>query len=302
MKTQFPKGVITAALTPMREDLSADLDKLVRHCQWLIDRGSNGLAILGTTGEAASFSLQEKIDLLQGIANSSLPLSSTMVGTGHSAFTDTIALTKEALSLGMRHVLLLPPFYYKQVDDKGLEKYFDVVLEKINDPDLRIYLYHIPQLTGISFSISLIEQLIKKYPEQIVGMKDSGGDFTHMQLICHEFPNFLLYAGTEKFLWPTLQAGGSGCISATANVTSAEAAAVFQSWLTSDQEGEKKQERLSQIRTAFEGQPFAAVLKQYLAMHQKDMNWLNIRPPNNWIPESSLLGVLTRLAELNFTI
>jgi 4-hydroxy-tetrahydrodipicolinate synthase len=298
--TTFPSGVISAPLTPLNSDLSIDLDHMIDHCNWLLAQGAAGLAILGTTGEANSFSLKERMDFLESIAKSSLPTEKLLVGTGNCSTPETVELTRHALNLEMSNILMLPPFYYKQIDDNGLTAYFDRVIDGISADHLRIYLYHIPQMSGIGFSVPFVKQIVEKHPKTIVGMKDSGGDFLHMKNICTSIPGFRLYAGTEKYLLDVMRIGGVGCISATANVTVALAAQVYDKWQT--EEADELQEYLTQIRSSFEGLPFTAVLKQYLADVRKDSRWFNIRPPNYLIDPALLVELKNKLAKLSFTI
>ncbi len=290
----LPKGVYVAALTPMNQDLDVDNELLVKHCKSLLDRGAQGLAILGTTGEANSFSIRERKQILEVLKNSGVPADLLMVGTGCCSAIDTIDLSKHALDLGVKNILLLPPFYYKQINDAGLFDYFKMVINKIADPDLQIYLYHFPKMTGVSFSMDLVDKLISLYPKNIVGMKDSSGDVNHMRDICSQFPGFRLFAGTERYLLQVLQMGGAGCISATANVTIKDCVALYDMW-PSKNAGEL-QEQLSKQRDKFEGMPFVGILKQYIAHTTENHQWLNLRPPNSLVNQASLEYVL---AELN---
>lgn len=297
----FPSGVISATLSPLGSDLSVDVPKLIKHCQWLLDNGSAGIAMLGTTGEANSFDLSERMSLLEDVARSGLPLEKIMVGTGCTAYTDTVKLTQHAVDLGMPNILLLPPYYYKQVNDEGLHDYFELVINQINRDALQIYLYHFPKMSGINFSVDFIAELVQKYPDSIVGMKDSSGDVDNMLKVCRRLPGFRLYAGTERYLLDVLRAGGAGCISATANVTIRKAAHVYRAWLENG-EAHKLQDELNSIRGAFEGLPFSATLKQYLAHVRQDSDWMNIRPPNSLVTDDKIQSLIRGLEELDFSL
>lgn len=294
----LPNGVYTAGLTPMKEDLSVDYDTLIAHCHILLNSGSDGLALLGTTGEANSFTVKERFEFISVIAESDLPANRIMVGTGCCAYNDTIALTKHAVRSGFGGILMLPPFYYKQVDDRGLAKYFDLVINGVNDDRLRIFLYHIPKMSGIYFSPTLVERLIAEYPGVVVGMKDSSGDWEHMQFVLKSIPGFKLFAGTERLLLPTLRAGGAGCISATANVTIGLAAEVLRNWQSAN--ADFLQEHLTKVRTTFEAHPFVPILKQILAKIRNNPTWLNMRPPNAPVDEDAVKIVQTSLEALDF--
>ena len=212
-------GVYTATLTPLKSNNKVDYDLLVQHCKWLIKQGSTGIALLGTTGEATSFSLNERKRILKETIARGIPPKKIMIGTGCSSLADTISLTKHAVDQKVGGILLLPPFYYKQVSQEGLFQYVDSLIQEVNEAKLRIYLYHIPQMSGLPFSIPVIQRLKEKYPKIIVGVKDSSGDFSNMKAMVEQIPNFQVFAGTEKYLLDTLKAGGAGRISATANVT-----------------------------------------------------------------------------------
>ncbi len=290
--------IYTATLTPMNEDLSVNADLLVSHIEWLLKSGAHGIALLGTTGEANSFSLEEKRQIIDTVVQARMPELQLMVGTGTCAYPETVELTQYALKKGVTDILMLPPFYYKQINDQGLENYFARVIEDVADDRMRIYLYHFPKMSGIDMSHKLIEQLMMKYPNQIVGMKDSSGDLDHMLSICRNFPNLKLFTGTERFLLPVLRAGGAGCISATANVTIRKIAQVFEHWQTD--EADTMQDQLTKIRSIFDGLPFVPILKQYLA-HQHGQEWLPLRPPNSLVAETIFNDLIKGIENLNFS-
>lgn len=299
-ETSLSDGVFAATLTPLREDLSIDFDALIAHCKWLLSNGGNGIALLGTTGEANSFSLEERIEVIDRIIESGIPGDKIMAGTGCCSHTDTIRLTKHAVDRGIGGILMLPPFYYKQVNDTGLANYFDLVINGVNDERLKIYLYHFPSMSSVPFSTPLVQHLIKEYPGVVVGMKDSSGDWDHMNEILREIPGFKIYAGTEKLLLRTLREGGAGCISATANVTIGMAAEVFKN--RESDHADTLQDQLSKVRTAFEGHPVIPVLKQMMFEWTRNPDWLNVRPPNSLVAAEELKFVSDELKALGFSI
>ena len=183
------RGVFAAALTPLKSDLSVDDERLVSHCRWLLKNGCNGLAVLGTTGEANSFSVFERIKILETLNDGGIPGEALMPGTGSCSFTDTVELTRRAVELGAGGILMLPPFYYKEVSDEGLFASYSEVVERISDERLKIYLYHHPEMSGVSISLNLIERLLKRYPNTIMGIKDSSGDFKNMTKLVQKFPD-----------------------------------------------------------------------------------------------------------------
>ena len=174
------EGVYAAALTPLTADRAPDLGLMASHCLWLLDNGCDGLAILGTTGEANSFGLKERIGILEGLAEAGLPAEKTMPGTGACAVPDAVALTRVAVDLGAPAVLMLPPFYYKNSSNDGLFAAYSEIIQKLGDEKLKICLYHFPQMSGVPITYPLIEMLLKTYPKTVVGMKDSSGDFNNM--------------------------------------------------------------------------------------------------------------------------
>ncbi len=284
VKSYFPTGIITAAVTPMDKDLNADTNLLVTHCRNLLTQGSDGIVLLGTTGEANSFSVNERKGILEDALEGGLAPQLLMVGTGCCAITDTVALTRHALDLGVTNILMLPPFYYKPVTDEALFNYFSRVIETIADDRLHIYLYHFPKNTGIDLTIRLISKLLERYSDTIVGIKDSGGDWNHMQKLMHEFPSFRLFSGTEEYLLETLKAGGVGCISATANLTVANAAKVIYDF-HNGKDADKSQRLLTAMRNVFSGYPFVGAVKGYLAIESKIPSWNYLRPPNEVLDE-----------------
>lgn len=298
--TPFLKGVLTANLTPLKADLSVDHEKLVEHCRWLLDHGSDAIAVLGTTGEANSFTVEERMAVLEALIKGGISADKIMLGTGCCAFPDTVKLSKHALAHGVRDLLLLPPFYYKATDE-GLKAYFKLLLEQIDDPRVRLYLYHIPQMSGVSFSIELTKELASLYPENIVGMKDSSGNWEHMSGIVKEIPGFQMFAGTEKFLLDILKAGGVGCISATANATSARAQEVYQAFVEG-KDAESLQAALTEVRKSFEGFVFVSALKAKFADWQDNADWEYMRAPNVPLNQADRDELNARLAAVDFSL
>lgn len=169
-------GVNAAAITVMRSDLSVDIAATAGHCKRLLQEGCNGLAVLGTTGEANSLSLSERMGLLEGLAERGIPTSVMLPGTATPNVPDTVTLTTHAARLGCRGVLVLPPFYYKNPMENGLYAYYDEIIQRV-EGDTAVYFYNFPQQSAVAITVSLIARLLKKYPERFKGIKDSSGDF-----------------------------------------------------------------------------------------------------------------------------
>ena len=179
IKERF-SGVLAPVVTPFKKDLSPDTERFLDLCRWITSQKAN-LAVFGTNSEANSLSVKEKINLLEKLISSGISGDSLMPGTGCCSMSETVELTKLAVSLGCRGVLMLPPFYYKGVTDEGLFTYFSEVIERVNDEHLSIYLYHIPPISQIPLSSTLVNKLVSKYPEVVAGIKDSSGDWNQAE-------------------------------------------------------------------------------------------------------------------------
>jgi len=279
----LPDGVFAAALTAMRADLSVDHATCLAHCRWLLAHGCDGVAPMGTTGEANSLSVGERTELLDALIHGGVPPYRILVGTGCCAAPDTIALTRHAIGRGVGGVLMLPPFYYKNVSEDGIFASYSHIIDSVADESLRVYLYHFPQLSGVPIHAPLIERLVTAYPGIVVGMKDSGGDWDHMRDVCTRIPGFRLYAGSEAFLVQALRAGGAGCISATTNITGPGAGRLYAAWLDGE-DVETLQRELTTQRKAIEPYSLIAALKHLTMLRTGLDHWRHMRPPNMPLP------------------
>ncbi|HZD52078.1 MAG TPA: dihydrodipicolinate synthase family protein [Woeseiaceae bacterium] len=271
------RGILAPVLTPFGPDLSPDPERLIRHCHDLLAEGV-GLVPFGTTGEGNSLSAAEKLDLLDRLADAGIDPQQMMPSTGCSALTDSVRLTQHAVGLGCRGVLMLPPFYYKNVSDDGLFASLAEVIERVGSDSLRIYLYHIPPVSQVGFSLDLVERLVEAYPAVIAGIKDSSGDWdnTHA-LIARGWQDFRVFSGSEVFLLSNLRAGGAGCISASANVNGAAIVRLYRDWLSPG--ADALQEELNGLRGMFQQYPMIAALKACIAALTADPEWERLRPP-----------------------
>jgi 4-hydroxy-tetrahydrodipicolinate synthase len=279
MKNALFGGVNAAVLTAMKSDLSVDLDRMAAHGKWLLKNGCNGLGILGTTGEANSLGISERIEVMEGMIARGITPGVMMPGTGTTAITDTVLLTRRAEELGCRGALLLPPFFYKNPTDDGLFAYFSEVIQRVGG-DIRIYLYHFPAQSAVPFGIDLIGRLLKAYPGKVKGIKDSSGDFANTKSYADHFAKdgFEVYCGDDGALQSLLKAGGAGCITAAANVGSAVSAVVYANW--DSPAGDAAQLQLGAIRKAVTSAPLIPGLKALVARHNSDDAWNNMRPPH----------------------
>jgi len=272
------RGVIAPVVTPFAADLRPDTARLVRLCRWLVARDA-GLAVFGTTSEANSLSVGEKLALLDALVDAGLPPARMMPGTGCCAFTDTVELTRRAVVRGCGGVLMLPPFYYKGVTDDGLFASYSEVIQRVGDARLRIYLYHIPQVSQVPLSPALIERLLAAYPGTVAGIKDSSGDWGSVSGLLERFAarGFAVYPGSEMLLLAAMRGGGAGCISAQANVNPAAIVQLYRGWRQPD--AEARQAALDALRAALVKFPVIAALKALLAHFTRDEAWATVRPP-----------------------
>ncbi|HEX6793419.1 MAG TPA: dihydrodipicolinate synthase family protein [Casimicrobiaceae bacterium] len=276
--TEHLRGALAPVVTPFTAGLAPDAARLVAHCRWLLE-SDTGLAVFGTNSEGNSLSVPEKIALLDALVSAGLPPSRMMPGTGCCALTDTVALTRHAVRSGCAGVLMLPPFYYKGVSDDGLFASYAEAIERVGDARLRIYLYHIPQVSQVPLALRLIERLLDRYPGTIAGIKDSSGNFDNTRAMLERFQprGFDVFSGSETFLLATLRRGGAGCISATANVNPAPIARLAREWTNAD--ADAQQAALDRARTIFQSFPMVAALKAAIADFSQDEDWARLRPP-----------------------
>jgi 4-hydroxy-tetrahydrodipicolinate synthase len=272
-------GVNAAVLTAMKSDFSVDLDRVAAHCRWLLANGCNGLGVLGTTGEANSLGIDERIAVMEGLAERGIPAGVMLPGTGTTAITDTVTLTRRAEALGCRGALLLPPFFYKNPGDDGLFAYFSEVIERVGG-NIRFYLYHFPAQSAVPFGLDLVGRLLRAYPGKVKGVKDSSGDLANTLGYVKHYAaeGFEAYCGDDSTLLPLLREGGAGCITAAANVGSAVSATVYANW--DRPEGEAAQVTLSAIRKAVTSAPLIPALKALVSRHTHDPAWNFMRPPH----------------------
>jgi len=275
-KPEIMSGVLSPVITPFKADLSPDPDRLVRQCRWLLSQNC-GLAVFGTNSEANSLEAGEKIDLLDALVDGGIDPARMMPGTGTCSVPETVRLTGHALKRGCAGVLMLPPFYYKGVSDEGLFRSYSEVIQRVGDSRLRIYLYHFPQLSGVPITLTLIERLLAAYPDTVVGIKDSSGEWSNMQAMLTQFPGFAMFSGTEALLLKSMQNGGAGCISATANINPAPIAGLAASWQSPD--AEAMQDGLNELRFALQDYPLIPALKAAVAHYAGDPDWDRVRPP-----------------------
>ncbi len=287
-----PNGIYAPILTPVTSSLDIDLELLIEHANFLLDNGATGIAYLGTTGEANSFSFQQKKELIKAVGDTNLHLDKTMIGSGCASIKETIELTKYAVDHGLTHSLMLPPFYYKIVTDTALVDYYSQVIESVNDDRLQIYMYHYPKMSTVPLSISVMQQLVKKYPSVVVGMKDSTGDFDSTKSYLETMPsNFQVFPGTENLLATTMPLGAAGCISATMNVSTKLIHQTYEK-CAQGHSVEEEQALITKRRAAFAGLSYPGALKGYLAHKNNDARWQGVMPPNELLGKEKVMEIV----------
>ncbi|WMT76355.1 dihydrodipicolinate synthase family protein [Bradyrhizobium sp. Ash2021] len=296
-------GVLAPVLTPFDQESEPDFPAFLAHCRWLLDNGA-GLAIFGTNSEAASLSTDERIALTDGLIEAGIPADRLMPGTGACSVKDAIRLTRHAVQSGAAGVLMLPPFYFKNVSEEGILSYYAEVIDAVAEPNLAIYLYHIPQLTQVPITLSLIERLLKRYPRAIAGAKDSSGDWANSRAMIENFAEegFDVFPASEIFLSDALSIGGAGCISATVNINPAAISSLFRA-LSGDQPSHQTrplQAQVDEVRRTFQSFELIPAMKSALAHYTGKTTWKIVRPPLTPLSQSAHADLLKKLASLKF--
>lgn len=272
-------GVWSPAITPLDAELAIDGARYVRHARRLLDEGCHGIAVFGTTGEANSFSVDERMRLLDTLLEAGLEPERLMVGNGTCALTDTVRLTAHAAAAGCHKVLMLPPFYYKDMSDRGLFESYKAVIERVADDALQIYLYHFPRLSGVPITPGLIELLLAACPRNVVGIKDSSGDWENTAMLLQRFPSLSVFPGNERMMVPALRAGAVGCITAGANCNAGPLRAAFDAWAADAPDADARQQAVTAVREAIDRHPMVPGLKYVAARQYGEDTWRRVRPP-----------------------
>jgi 4-hydroxy-tetrahydrodipicolinate synthase len=279
-------GVIAAVATAVDEKNEPDCARSTALARFLLDSGCDGLNVLGTTGEATSFSLDQRRRVMSAYAETGLPLDRMMVGTGSAALADAVALTRHAAELGFAGALVLPPFYYKGVADDGLVAGIDAILTATAARPIPIYLYHFPAQSGLPWHVGLIRRILERFGERIIGLKDSSGDMAYAREAASIAPDFKVFPSTETAL-PDARSGlFAGCISATANLNPDLCARFFRSG-----DAGALAEAVA-IRKLFDGKPLVPGVKALLAHIHDDPQWARVEPPLSAFPAADRAAVI----------
>jgi len=295
------KGVLSPVVTPFKADLSPDTGRFVAHCKWLVSQDC-GLAVFGTNSEANSMAAEERMALLEAVVAAGVDPVRMMPGTGACSLTETVKVTAHATRLGVSGVLMLPPFYYKGVSDEGLFRHFSEVVQRVGDAHLRIYLYHIPPVAQVPITHKLVERLLKAYPQQVAGMKDSSDDWPHTRSMIDAFAKdgFDVFSGNEKPLVENVTLGGAGCISATANINPGAIAETYRSVGTPT--AGALQKKINDVRGVMQGYVMIPAMKYVIAHYGADPAWNKVRPPLVEVSEEQGRESVAKLEALGFTM
>lgn len=297
-------GVYCASATPVLADLSPNLPAFAAHCRWLVAEGCDGVALLGTTGEANSFSTAERKTIVEAALAAGLQPGQLMPGTGVANSPETVDLTRHALAQGITRVVMLPPFYYKSVTDEGLYAAYARVIEAVGDPRLQVVLYHIPQMSGIAISHDLIERLRVAFPQTVVGIKDSAGKLDNMAAMIARFPGFSVLAGADPLLLPLMQMGGAGSITATSNLVGRELALVYRAANDPAQtaavaQAQARIEAFRDLSNSFVQLPAIKGMIRYLT---GDAGWSRMRPPLVDLSDAERADLRAKLLTIGATV
>ncbi|MEX0590767.1 MAG: dihydrodipicolinate synthase family protein [Xanthobacteraceae bacterium] len=287
-------GIWVPAATPFRANLSIDYERYIAHCKKLLDDGAHGLAVLGTTSEANSLDLGERETVLERLVKADVSPDQLLLGTGAPSIGDTARLTRHAVALGVRGVLLLPPYYYKNVSDEGLYAFVAEVIRRVNDKRLAIYLYNFPQMTAISWSPVLVGLLIHDFPDTVVGLKDSSGQIHYMETLLEQYPGFAVFPSSEAILLRALRKGAAGCISATANTHVTGIRWLYDGWQGPD--AQALHEVAAGIREAVQPFGWIPAVKTILAAREGMPDWARVRPPLDALNDEQTKELLAAVA------
>ena len=287
-----PRGVIAATATPVDAHFRPDLPRLLRHCRALLEGGCDAINLLGTTGEATSFSVAQRVTVMRAIADDRLPLHRFMVGTGVCSLDETLTLSRTACELGFAGSLVLPPFFYPDIEPDGLIAYIDALIARIDHAALAVYLYHIPQNTKVPWPVEVVAELRRRHPGVVVGLKDSTGNLAYSREIVREVPDFDVFPSSEATL--AVAEGFAGCISATVNLTALLSQA---GWSAQDTpSGKAAIAKAAKQRAALSRQPLVASVKAALAARYNDPEWTRMCPPLQALNASQSRGLHEALA------
>lgn len=275
MRTEKLRGLWVASLTPLDASGRIDGGLFAAHCRWLFERGVEGVAVFGTTGEGQSFSVRERIDAVDALLRAGIPGDRVVVGTGCAAVPDAVELTRHALSSDVAAAMVLPPFFWKGQDAAAVAHGIGSVIEGVNDPALRVILYHIPQVSAVAIDAPAIGLLRKRFGAVVAGIKDSSADFVHFDTALTAYPDMLHFAGAEPQFARVLEVGGAGTICGLGNVAP-KIMARLRDGRSAAQDAQREIEACCRFLV---GRPFLQATRAMLAALAGEKAWLRTRAP-----------------------
>ena len=282
------KGIYAATLSILNEDLSLNIQKTILHAENIINQGCHGVAFFGSTGQAQLIPVSEKINLLNSISTNKNK-DKFIIGTGLNSLVETINLIKVATSLKFKKFLIMPPAYYKY-GDKEVISFYEKIISEV--PDAEIILYNFEKLSGYKFSINCVEELAKKFPKQVIGVKDSSYNlFENLKI-----DNFSVLPGSENKLLKGLELGCDGIITATCNITATLARKVYDDFIQN--KDQSANEKLCKVRTIFDGYNLISAIHSLMA--KIDKSYINILPPLSILNDKECQKLIEDLKKIDF--
>ena len=286
-------GLICPNLTPFNRDLSIAMDLYIEHAKRMLDAGCSALAPFGTTGEALSIGMEERMSVLEEMIKAGIDPARIVPGTGLTNLQDTAKLCRHAIEMKCAGVMVLPPFYYKGVSDDALFAYFAALIGMVDSPELKVYLYHIPPVAQVPVSVELTKRLAKEFPGTIAGIKDSSGDWENTKRLLTEVKGIAVFPGSENPLIDALALGAPGCISATANINAENIIRCYKAAGTP--QGARLQEQIRAYRLPFQEMGAIPAQKWVLAHQTSEPRWKIVRPPLTALSDEKGKELLARL-------
>lgn len=288
MTTDLLQGIYAAVMTPMQDDLSCDTNRLAAHCRSLLDEGCHGVSLFGTTGEGPALTTGERQAGLEAVLAAGVAPQRVLPGTGCAAIPDAVHLTRHAAGLGCKTVLVMPPFFFKDVSDDGVVAFYSALIEGVGDPDLRIVIYNFPAVTGVCVHQQAIERLITAYPHTIAGVKDSSGDWPYVAAMLRQLPSLAVFTGWETWIPKLVAAGGAGNISGMANVIPGLLRQLYD-----NRSDAAALSRVSRLVEEVSKHPIIPALKALAATLRGQPSWRNMRAPLVALPAESERSLVT---------
>jgi len=283
-------GIWSAVLTPVDETFDPDPSVAVPYYRDLLEGGCDGLNLLGTTGDAMSFNAAQRVRFMEAIASSGLPKERLMAGTGAASLGDAVAQTRAAFDCGLSAALVMPPFFFRDVGDDAILSFLDALFTRTNAQRHSILLYNFPRMSGIAFSLALVDRLVAAFGDVIAGMKDSSNDAQLQAGVLERHPHLKIFPGSESDLLAAKKRGAAGCISGSVSLWPRLAREVFFG------DDPVNAEELRQKRAALDGLPFVPAMRYLTAAARNEPAWLRPMPPQPALSVAERQRLLQRVS------